>query len=61
MYNGLPGLILELEFKGYKYVAKKIILSPENTTIELPSKNIISQEEYSKKIRTMEQNYLPTN
>ncbi|MCU4187950.1 GLPGLI family protein [Flavobacterium sp. HXWNR29] len=51
MYNGLPGLILELEFKGYKYVAKKIILSPENTTIELPSKNIISQEEYSKKIK----------
>lgn len=50
-YNGLPGLILELEFMGYKYVAKKITLSKETITIDLPKKKIISKEEYLKKIK----------
>lgn len=51
MYNGLPGLILEVEFRGYRYVAKKISLSAENRNIELPNKKIILEEDYLKKTR----------
>lgn len=50
-YNGLPGLILELEKNENKVVAKSIVLSDEKTTIELPNKKIISEEEYNKKIK----------
>ena len=54
-YSGLPGLILELEFRGYKYVAKKITLSKEIIVIELPKKKVISKEEYSKKLKASSQ------
>ena len=54
-YYGLPGLILELEKDENKYVAKKITLSKETITIELPNKKVISKEEYSKKLKANSQ------
>lgn len=54
-YYGLPGLIQELEKDENKYVAKKITLSKETITIELPNKKVISKEEYSKKLKANSQ------
>ena len=48
-YNGLPGLILELQVRNVKWGATKIEISNENKIIEKPSKEkLISQEEYLK-------------
>lgn len=49
-YSGLPGIILELEFNGYKYVAKKITLNKDVQEISLPKLKTITKEEYSKKL-----------
>ncbi|UGS23701.1 GLPGLI family protein [Flavobacterium channae] len=50
-YNGLPGLILELEKNGNKVVAKSIVLSDKKISLELPNKKRISKEEYNQKIK----------
>lgn len=49
-YNGLPGLILELDNSSMYYRATKIVLNPkEKVLIEKPTKGkIVSQEEYNK-------------
>lgn len=50
-FNGLPGLILELQKGKQFYIAQKIKLSSDKFIIEIPSKNIITEEEYIKKIK----------
>ena len=50
-YNGLPGLILELEKNGNKVVAKSILLSEKTIELKIPNKKIITKEEYDKKIK----------
>jgi GLPGLI family protein len=48
-YNNLPGLILELEKNGNKYVVRKIKLS-ENQSITKPKGKVISYDEYIKRL-----------
>ncbi len=50
-FNGLPGLILELEKNGNKVVAKSIILSKKETELKIPNKKTITKEQYDKKIK----------
>ena len=50
-YNGLPGLILELEKNGNKVIAKSIVFSDNEIKIQLPNKKTITKEAYNKKIR----------
>ena len=48
-YNGLPGLILELQVRNITWGASKIELSKEDTIIEKPTKGkLITEEEYKK-------------
>lgn len=49
-FNGLPGLILELEKNGNKYVVKNIQLEKEMSVPKLKGK-IITEEEYIKKLK----------
>lgn len=52
-YDGLPGLILELNERYTTYGALKINLSKENSTIEKPNKGkIVTQEEFNEIIKT---------
>ena len=50
-FNGLPGLILELEKNGNKVVAKSILLSDKTIELKIPNKKTITKEEYDKKIK----------
>lgn len=50
-FNGLPGLILELEKNGNKVVAKSIILSKKEIELKIPQKKTITKEQYDKKIK----------
>ena len=50
-FNGLPGLILELEKNGNKVVAKSILLSEKTIELKIPNKKTITKEEYDKKIK----------
>ena len=50
-FNGLPGLILELEKNGNKVVAKSIILSKKEIELKIPNKKTITKEQYDKKIK----------
>ena len=46
-YNGLPGLILELQVRHIKWGATKILLSKEIKTIDAPTKGkVVTEEEY---------------
>jgi GLPGLI family protein len=48
-YNGLPGLILELQVRNITWGAAKIELSKEDTVIARPTKGkLITEEEYIK-------------
>jgi GLPGLI family protein len=48
-FNGLPGLILELQVRNITWGAKKIELSNEEKSIEKPTKGkLITEEEYKK-------------
>lgn len=48
-YNGLPGLILELQVRNFTWGATKIEISNENKIIEKPSKGkLITEEEFNK-------------
>ncbi len=48
-YNGLPGLILELQVRNITWGATKIEISNENKIIEKPSKGkLITEEEFNK-------------
>jgi GLPGLI family protein len=50
-YNGLPGLILELQVRNITWGASKIELSKEDKIIEKPTKGkLITEEEYLKMI-----------
>ena len=49
-YNGLPGLILELQDRETIFLATKIELSGEEIEINFPKGRTISQEEYEKKV-----------
>ncbi|MFD2908523.1 GLPGLI family protein [Flavobacterium ardleyense] len=52
-YNGLPGLILELQVNNVKWGATKISLSKENKKIEKPTKGkVVTEEEYINIIST---------
>ncbi|MEZ4854807.1 GLPGLI family protein [Flavobacterium sp.] len=52
-YNGLPGLILELEKLGCKLVAKSITIDKDkDITIEKPKGKTISENEYKEKIKS---------
>jgi GLPGLI family protein len=48
-YNGLPGLVLELECDGYKYMAKNINITDNNMPIALSNLKIVTEEHYLKK------------
>lgn len=50
-YNGLPGLVLEINTGLIVYVAKVIELNLNNLTIAFPTKNIVSQSEFTSKIK----------
>jgi GLPGLI family protein len=50
-FNGLPGLILELEKNGNKVVAKSILLSDKTIELKIPNKKTITKEQYDKKIK----------
>ncbi len=50
-FNGLPGLILELQVRNITWGAKKIELSNEEKSIEKPTKGkLITEDEYKKMI-----------
>lgn len=49
-YNGLPGLILELQDKETIFLATKIELSGEEIEFNFPKGKTLSQEEYEKKV-----------
>ena len=50
-FNGLPGLILELEKNGNKVVAKSILLSDKTIELKIPNKKTITKEQYDNKIK----------
>lgn len=50
-YNGLPGLVLELNTGLIVYVAKEINFYETELKIDFPKGKIISEEEYSKKLK----------
>ena len=50
-FNGLPGLILELEKNGNKVVAKSIILSKKEIELKIPNKKTITKDQYNKRIQ----------
>ena len=50
-FNGLPGLILELEKYDNKVVAKSIILSKKEIELKIPNKKTITKEQYDNKIK----------
>ena len=49
-YSGLPGLILELELLGNKYVAKKMLFSNKSNDIIFPKGKFINNDEYRDKL-----------
>ncbi|MEM0543036.1 GLPGLI family protein [Flavobacterium sp. j3] len=49
-YNGLPGLILELQDWDTTFLATKIELSDKEIEIDFPKGKTITQEEYEKKV-----------
>ncbi|TDP61946.1 GLPGLI family protein [Flavobacterium dankookense] len=49
-YNGLPGLILELQDWDTTFLATKIELSDKEIVIDLPKGKTITQEEYERKV-----------
>ncbi|MFT5253120.1 MAG: GLPGLI family protein [Flavobacteriales bacterium] len=50
-FNGLPGLILELEDRETTFLASSIIISNESeATIDFPKGKTVSQEDYTKKV-----------
>ncbi len=49
-YNGLPGLILELQDWDTTFLATKIDLSDEVLKIEFPKGKTVTQEEYEQKV-----------
>ena len=52
-YNGLPGLILELQIRNITWGASKIVLTKEIKVVEKPSKGKkITSEEYTKLLST---------
>ena len=50
-FNGLPGLILELEKNGNKVVAKSILLSYKTIELKIPNKKTITKDQYNKRIQ----------
>lgn len=50
-FQGLPGLILELEVNNNKLVAKKIAINNQKTKINFPTTKPISETEYLKKLK----------
>ena len=58
-YDGLPGLILELEVYKKIYYAKKIMLNPkEEIKIEKPTKGIkVTEKEYQEKASSTMQKF----
>lgn len=50
-YNGLPGVILELQDNNSIYIANSIKLLDKNIEINFPNKKTISEEEYLLKIK----------
>ena len=50
-FNGLPGLILELEKNGNKVVAKSILLSDKTIELKIPNKKTITKDQYNKRIQ----------
>lgn len=49
-YNGLPGLILELQDWNTTFLATKIELSDKEIKIDFPKGKTITQEEYERKV-----------
>ena len=49
-YNGLPGLVLELNTGKIIYVAKELNFFDDEIKIDFPKGKILSEEEYSKKL-----------
>lgn len=49
-YNGLPGLIIELQDRETIFLATKIELSGEEIEINFPKGKTISQDDYDKKV-----------
>lgn len=51
-FGGLPGLILQLEYKKKIIKAEKIILNPKSVSLErLPKVSVITGDEYNQKMR----------
>ena len=50
-FYGLPGLILELQYKNTTYLATNIKVSSASRTIYSPKGKTVSKEEYDKKLR----------
>ena len=50
-FNGLPGLILELEKNGNKVVAKSILLSDKTIELKIPNKKTLTKDQYNKRIQ----------
>lgn len=52
-YNGLPGLILELEYRETTFLASSITISNvSDSTIDFPKGKTILKEEYDKKMKS---------
>lgn len=49
-YNGLPGLILELQERNFTFYATTINLSDKKKIINLPKRKTITYEEYERKV-----------
>lgn len=50
-FYGLPGLILELQYKNTTYFATNIKVSSASITIDFPKGKTVSKEDYDKKLK----------
>ncbi|WP_396142922.1 GLPGLI family protein [Flavobacterium sp.] len=50
-YNGLPGLILELQELETIFICQKIELSSEVTNLNFPKGEVLNEEDYEKKVK----------
>ena len=58
-FGNLPGLILELTFGPITYLAKKIDFNSKSVLkLELPTKDLITSEEYSKIVNALKENMM---
>jgi GLPGLI family protein len=51
LYGGLPGLIVELHERNFVIFLDKITFNSDKKVDEMPSKNVLTEDEYKKKMK----------